>query len=47
MEFSKETRRLAIERMQDRQLDLLIIGGGITGAGVALQACKWHGNSLD
>ncbi len=26
MEFSKETRRLAIERMQDRQLDLLIIG---------------------
>lgn len=38
MEFSKETRRLAIERMQDRQLDLLIIGGGITGAGVALQA---------
>ena len=38
MEFSKETRRLAIEKMQDRQLDLLIIGGGITGAGVALQA---------
>nr|MBP8703960.1 type 1 glycerol-3-phosphate oxidase [Streptococcus sp.] len=38
MEFSKETRRIAIERMQDRQLDLLIIGGGITGAGVALQA---------
>ena len=32
MEFSKETRRIAIERMQDRQLDLLIIGGGITGA---------------
>lgn len=38
MEFSKETRRLAIEKMQDRQLELLIIGGGITGAGVALQA---------
>ena len=38
MEFSKESRRLAIEKMQDRQLDLLIIGGGITGAGVALQA---------
>ena len=38
MEFSKETRQLAIEKMQDRQLDLLIIGGGITGAGVALQA---------
>ena len=28
MEFSEETRRIAIERMQDRQLDLLIIGGG-------------------
>ena len=24
--------------MQERTLDLLIIGGGITGAGVALQA---------
>lgn len=38
MEFSKKTRALAIERMQERQLDLLIIGGGITGAGVTLQA---------
>lgn len=38
MEFSKETRRLALQKMQERQLDLLIIGGGITGAGVALQA---------
>ncbi|KHD45482.1 type 1 glycerol-3-phosphate oxidase [Streptococcus hongkongensis] len=38
MEFSKETRRLALQKMQDRQLDLLVIGGGITGAGVALQA---------
>lgn len=34
MEFSKETRRLAIERMQDRQLDLLIIG-------VVLQVQVW------
>ncbi|MGT2807886.1 type 1 glycerol-3-phosphate oxidase [Streptococcus iniae] len=38
MEFSKETRRLALQKMQERTLDLLIIGGGITGAGVALQA---------
>ncbi|MFS1663102.1 type 1 glycerol-3-phosphate oxidase [Streptococcus sp. zg-JUN1979] len=38
MAFSQETRRLAIDKMADRQLDLLIIGGGITGAGVALQA---------
>ncbi|MGT2934082.1 type 1 glycerol-3-phosphate oxidase [Streptococcus catagoni] len=38
MEFSIETRRLALEKMQERHLDLLIIGGGITGAGVALQA---------
>lgn len=38
MEFSKETRRLAFQKMQERDLDLLIIGGGITGAGVALQA---------
>ncbi|MGT2888207.1 type 1 glycerol-3-phosphate oxidase [Streptococcus didelphis] len=38
MEFSKETRRLALQKMQERNLDLLVIGGGITGAGVALQA---------
>lgn len=38
MEFSKETRRLALQKMQERDLDLLIIGGGITGSGVALQA---------
>lgn len=38
MEFSSETRRLAIQKMQERHLDLLVIGGGITGAGVALQA---------
>ncbi|MGQ4038073.1 type 1 glycerol-3-phosphate oxidase [Streptococcus dysgalactiae] len=38
MEFSKETRRLALQKIQERDLDLLIIGGGITGAGVALQA---------
>lgn len=38
MEFSKKTRQLALQKMQDRTLDLLIVGGGITGAGVALQA---------
>ena len=38
MEFSKKTRELSIQKMQERTLDLLIIGGGITGAGVALQA---------
>lgn len=38
MEFSKETRRLSLQKMQERTLDLLIIGGGITGAGLALQA---------
>ena len=38
MEFSKKTRELSIKKMQERTLDLLVIGGGITGAGVALQA---------
>ena len=41
MRFSKETRQRAIEKLQDRTLDLLVIGGGITGAGVAL-----HGGEL-
>lgn len=36
--FSRETRQESIEKMQHEKLDLLIIGGGITGAGVALQA---------
>lgn len=36
--FSIETRQENIEKMQQEELDLLIIGGGITGAGVALQA---------
>ena len=38
MECSKKTHELSIKKMQERTLDLLIIGGGITGAGVALQA---------
>jgi len=38
--FSAETRRADLERMADRQLDLLVIGGGITGSGVALDAAS-------
>lgn len=38
MEFSLFTRKLTLQRMQERKHDLLIIGGGITGAGLALQA---------
>lgn len=38
MTFSIHTRKQAIQSMQQEELDLLIIGGGITGAGVALQA---------
>lgn len=38
MTFSIKTRTESIEKMTQETLDLLIIGGGITGAGVALQA---------
>lgn len=38
MSFSIKTRQSSIEKMKSEELDLLIIGGGITGAGVALQA---------
>lgn len=38
MKLSYESRAKAIEQMQSQTVDLLIIGGGITGAGVALQA---------
>lgn len=37
-EFSKRTRRNTLECMLNNQYDVLIIGGGITGAGIALDA---------
>ncbi|WP_461215586.1 type 1 glycerol-3-phosphate oxidase [Lacticaseibacillus sp. GG6-2] len=38
MTFSAKTRPATINQLQSQTLDLLVIGGGITGAGVALQA---------
>jgi glycerol-3-phosphate dehydrogenase len=38
--FSAETRQRALERMAQEPLDLLIIGGGITGSGIALDAAS-------
>ena len=38
--FSAETRADALRRMADGQVDLLVIGGGITGAGIALDAAS-------
>lgn len=38
MTFSLESRQQAIQNLKNEQLDLLIIGGGITGAGVAIQS---------
>ncbi|MFN0088054.1 MAG: glycerol-3-phosphate dehydrogenase/oxidase [Blastocatellia bacterium] len=37
-EFSWRTRRDALERIENETFDLLVIGGGITGAGIALDA---------
>lgn len=39
-EFSLRTRAANIERMQEETFDLAIIGGGITGAGIALDAAS-------
>ncbi|MGX7014083.1 glycerol-3-phosphate dehydrogenase/oxidase [Vagococcus silagei] len=36
--FSKVTREQHLERMKEEQLDVLVIGGGITGAGIVLDA---------
>lgn len=36
--FSSLHRHLTMEALNDRQLDVLVIGGGITGAGIALDA---------
>lgn len=38
MAFSFEDRKQAIQVLKEETMDVLIIGGGITGAGVALQA---------
>jgi glycerol-3-phosphate dehydrogenase len=38
IEFSFRTRRANLERLETETFDLLVIGGGITGAGIALDA---------
>ncbi|HEX2808722.1 MAG TPA: FAD-dependent oxidoreductase, partial [Kineosporiaceae bacterium] len=38
--FPTETRRKALQRMADEELDVLVIGGGITGSGIALDAAS-------
>lgn len=38
MPFSTVTRADTLQSMQEQQLDLLVIGGGITGTGIALDA---------
>lgn len=38
MELSFETRKKTLDTLTNEKMDLLIIGGGITGAGLALQA---------
>src|SRR5258707_15214468 len=38
MEFSFKQRSQALREMVDRGVDVLVIGGGITGAGIALDA---------
>lgn len=37
MTFSYQSRKETLARLKNEELDLLIVGGGITGAGVALQ----------
>ncbi|MQS76148.1 glycerol-3-phosphate dehydrogenase/oxidase [Companilactobacillus halodurans] len=37
-EFSNQTRLNNLQNLQDQTLDLLVIGGGITGCGIALDA---------
>ncbi|MBA1395098.1 FAD-dependent oxidoreductase, partial [Lactobacillus sp. XV13L] len=38
MAFSIKSRKDEIKRLKNEKLDVLVIGGGITGAGIALQA---------
>ncbi|GEP19188.1 type 1 glycerol-3-phosphate oxidase [Pediococcus argentinicus] len=45
MAFSILSRKQDIERLKNEKLDLLTIGGGITGAGVAIQASSMGMNN--
>ena len=36
-EFSRQTRQAALERFGSEEFDVLVVGGGITGAAVARQ----------
>lgn len=36
MTFSAETRKQSLDHLKNNKLDILVIGGGITGAGIAL-----------
>lgn len=38
MKFSNTNRKKIVESLKNREYDLLVIGGGITGAGIALDA---------
>ena len=40
MTFDAEFRSRSLERMAEHELDVLVIGGGITGCGVALDAAS-------
>lgn len=40
MSFSQDLRRRNIERLSTEEFDLVVIGGGITGAGVALDSAS-------
>ncbi|WP_099974080.1 glycerol-3-phosphate dehydrogenase/oxidase [Lactobacillus terrae] len=38
VEFNSKTRLADLKKMQEEELDILVIGGGITGAGIVLDA---------
>lgn len=40
MNFSIDNRSVLLQKLKDEEFDLLIIGGGITGAGIALDAAS-------
>ena len=37
VDFDAAARRRALERIAEGELDVLVVGGGITGCGVALE----------